>query len=124
MFYSKSTNGFYDTNIHGTNMPADAVEITDATYSSLMAAQAGGKIIQANSKGAPVAVAPSAPTSAQLADDARKKRDELLTGCDWTQLPDAPAGVAAKYAPYRQALRDWPSSAGFPDLTTLPAVPV
>ena len=27
MFYSKSTGGFYDTAIHGDNIPADAVEI-------------------------------------------------------------------------------------------------
>ena len=32
MFYSKSTGGFYDAEIHGNNIPSDAVEITKEKY--------------------------------------------------------------------------------------------
>lgn len=35
----------------------------------------------------------------------RARRNSLLIGCDWTQLPDAPVDAAA-WATYRQALRD------------------
>lgn len=35
----------------------------------------------------------------------RSDRNGRLDGCDWTQLPDAPAD-AAVWAVYRQALRD------------------
>ena len=35
----------------------------------------------------------------------RSDRNNRLDGCDWTQLPDAPAD-AAVWAVYRQALRD------------------
>jgi hypothetical protein len=56
MYYSKSTGGFYDSEIHGTNIPSDAVEITKAEHTTLMAAQAIGKIIQADSSGKPTAV--------------------------------------------------------------------
>jgi len=41
--------------------------------------------------------------------DARAQRNARLTACDWTQLPDAPLapGLKAKWADYRQALRDY-----------------
>jgi hypothetical protein len=41
----------------------------------------------------------------------RQYRNELLTRCDWTQLPDAPLTDTEKSAwvDYRQALRDLPS---------------
>jgi hypothetical protein len=35
----------------------------------------------------------------------RAERNKLLSDCDWTQLPDAPADAAA-WTTYRQALRD------------------
>ena len=41
-----------------------------------------------------------------------KKRDLLLLGSDWTQLPDAPLSSSKKteWATYRQALRDLPAN--------------
>lgn len=36
----------------------------------------------------------------------RKIRDQLLTNCDWTQLPDVPIPTKESWANYRQALRD------------------
>jgi hypothetical protein len=40
----------------------------------------------------------------------RRRRNGLLTDCDWTQLPDAPLddGTRARWQAYRQALRDLP----------------
>ena len=35
-----------------------------------------------------------------------KKRDKLLTECDWTQLPDSPKYQDQDWLTYRQALRD------------------
>jgi hypothetical protein len=54
MFYSKSTNGFYTTAIHGVNIPADAVEITNQKYQELMSGQASGQSIKGGSDGKPV----------------------------------------------------------------------
>jgi hypothetical protein len=50
------------------------------------------------------------------AADVRQQRNELLTDCDWTQLPDAPLDADAKLAwqLYREALREVPEQAGFP----------
>ena len=38
----------------------------------------------------------------------RRRRDAMLSACDWTQVPDAPVDHAA-WAAYRQQLRDLPS---------------
>lgn len=57
-----------------------------------------------------------------LGDVVRAQRDILLTASDWTQVADAPVDQAA-WATYRQALRDIPAQAGFPDNVTWPEKP-
>lgn len=49
---------------------------------------------------------------------ARQRRDALLAVSDWTQVPDSPLSDADKTAwqTYRQALRDLPTHANWPDL--------
>lgn len=61
-----------------------------------------------------------------LADVDRAARDERarrLSACDWTQLPDVPAGTRTAWAAYRQALRDVTDQAGFPSDITWPVPP-
>ena len=43
------------------------------------------------------------------AQSMRAARNQLLTECDWTQLPDAQCDKTA-WATYRQALRDFPTT--------------
>jgi len=43
----------------------------------------------------------------------RDDRNQRLTNCDWTQLPDAPVNTES-WSEYRQALRDIPEQANFP----------
>jgi len=62
------------------------------------------------------------PTSEALAAQVRAQRDGFLTGSDWTQVADAPVDQAA-WATYRQALRDVPAQAGFPENIDWPSVP-
>lgn len=45
--------------------------------------------------------------------EVRQQRNELLSACDWTQLPDSPADHEA-WAAYRQELRDVTAQQGFP----------
>lgn len=52
----------------------------------------------------------------------RLERDSLLLSSDWTQAADAPVDKTA-WATYRQALRDIPSQAGFPNEVTWPTEP-
>ena len=70
MKYASSTGGFYLPAIHGTNIPADAVEISDAEHSALMAGQSVGKRIQADANGRPVLVDRPAPTLAATVAEA------------------------------------------------------
>jgi hypothetical protein len=58
----------------------------------------------------------------RAAAEIRTERDAKLTSCDWTQVADAPVDQAA-WATYRQALRDIPSQAGFPNEITWPTEP-
>jgi len=65
------------------------------------------------------------PATDTRASDARGKRDGLIASCDWTQIPDAPLTAAqrAAWVTYRQALRDVPAQAGFPDTIDWPVTP-
>lgn len=55
----------------------------------------------------------------------RMKRDRLLAGTDWTQMPDCPLDDAARSAvrEYRQQLRDLPQQSGFPADIRWPEMP-
>jgi hypothetical protein len=61
------------------------------------------------------------PTLAQLEQAARFIRDNLLKETDIWGLSDYPATQAQ--LDYRQALRDLPSQAGFPNSVTWPTKP-
>jgi hypothetical protein len=54
---------------------------------------------------------------------ARQQRNTLLAETDWTQTVDVPQATKDKWAPYRQALRDVPQQAGFPDNIQWPSKP-
>lgn len=66
MFYSKSTNGFYDQSINGSNIPSDAVEITVEQHAALILAQSIGSSISADGDGKPIILAPSNPSITDL----------------------------------------------------------
>ena len=50
-------------------------------------------------------------TETSLISYVRMERNNRLTACDWTQLPDTPLTTEQKtaWATYRQTLRDFPS---------------
>ena len=52
----------------------------------------------------------------------RRKRDVILSRCDWTQVPDAPVDHAA-WAVYRQELRDLPANTEDPRNVVWPTPP-
>jgi hypothetical protein len=70
---------------------------------------------------------PPQPSAEELAikaaAEARTFRDQLLAQTDWTQAADVPQATKDKWAPYRQALRDVPQQAGFPDNIQWPSKP-
>ncbi len=77
-YYSKTTRGFYCVEIHGNNIPQDAVAITREEHRALLNAQSKGKTIQPDEKGYPVAVDPPPPTPEQRAEMALYQRHALM----------------------------------------------
>lgn len=67
--------------------------------------------------------APYVPNLELIAAQVRSQRDALLAQSDWTQLPDVPQAIKAKWATYRQALRDIPLQSGFPTAVVWPVKP-
>ena len=53
----------------------------------------------------------------------REQRNEKLAATDWTQAADVPQAIKDNYASYRQALRDVPQQAGFPENVQWPTQP-
>lgn len=96
MFYSPTTGGFYAGDIHGDNIPADAVEITEAEHAALIGGQSQGKRIVADENGYPILQDPPPPTPEQIMaecvnltqkrlDDFARTRnyDNILSACTY-----------------------------------------
>ncbi|MCT7307806.1 DUF4376 domain-containing protein [Ralstonia wenshanensis] len=60
LYYANSTGGFYNSAIHDSSIPADAIDESkwSMTHAQLMDAQAAGKTITADADGNPIAVDP------------------------------------------------------------------
>ena len=85
-YYSKNTGGFYDDEIHGDDIPADVVEITDDTWMELLNGQAEGKIISADENGYPVLTDLPPLSHEELVQVAENERQRLLTHADAVML--------------------------------------
>ena len=83
MYASKTTRGFYDTAIHGDNMPADVVEITDEKHAALMEGQSNGKLIDFDDSGYPFLADPPPPTEEELQQQANAEARAYLAETDW-----------------------------------------
>ena len=64
------------------------------------------------------------PSENEQAAYVRLQRNALLVQTDWTQLPDVPEETKARWAPYRQQLRDVTLQEGFPYNVIWPTEPV
>lgn len=121
MFYAKSTSGFYTTEIHGENIPDDAVEISNEDHAALLQKQSEGMRIVADEDGKPIWIAPPPPTDEEQAAAVRAQRDELLAKTDWRFRSDMNPSQAWK--DYCQGLRDVTEQAGFPSFIEWPVAP-
>lgn len=84
MFFSKSTRGFYDAEIHCENIPVDAVEITAEDHSAILSGQSSGKVISSNAEGFPVLVDPPGPTADQAAAQYTAAAQCVLDDLAWS----------------------------------------
>jgi Mlc titration factor MtfA (ptsG expression regulator) len=105
MFYSNSTGGFYTKQIHGENIPDDAVEISDELHAFLIEGQSQNKTIVGDANGFPIlADSPDAtPTYAQSRaaeyPDFRDYLDGVVKG-DQAQIDAYVAACLAVKAKY------------------------
>lgn len=98
MLFSKSTGGFYDLVIHGDNIPADAVEITEVEHANLLYAQSQGKRIDADVNGKPIAVDPI-----QTLDDVKAQQiAKINASCN-----EFMSTIVAQYPPLE--MQTWPN---------------
>lgn len=107
MYYSKSTGGFYDPEIHGDSIPSDSVEITQQQYLTLLDGQSSGKTIATDSKGKPVLKDRPAPTADELKALCKAQARQLLVATDFSELPSVRASIsnAAAFDAYRSTVR-------------------
>lgn len=82
MFFSASTGGFYSREIHGTNMPADVVEITTEQHSALIEGQSNGKVITSDENGFPILI-DSVITPEQIQQQNNATARQYLASTDW-----------------------------------------
>lgn len=113
IFFAASTGGFYDSEIHGTATPRDAVAITAEAHRDLLAGQAQGQVVAVDPHGKPALANRPLPSAAAQMAALRQRRDHLLAASDFTQMPDYPLVPAqrAAWLHYRQSLRDLPATA-------------
>jgi hypothetical protein len=77
MFYSKTTNGFYTVEINGSNIPSDAVPISEDTHLLLLEGQAKGQLITSDDSGNPILK--DRPVITYLADLTPRQIRQALT---------------------------------------------
>lgn len=108
MFYSTKNGGFYAREIHGDNIPADAVEITIEEHQALLEGQSQGKRIVADANGYPVLADPPAPTAAEVQAQKNAEARAYLASTDWyvVRLQETGTPIPSDISAARQAARD------------------
>lgn len=94
MFYSKTTGGFYDRDIHRDSIPSDAVEISKAKHIELLDGQSNGKRIIDDAKGFPVLADPLPPSPEEVQAAKNAEARAYLASTDWYVVRFAETGEA------------------------------
>lgn len=133
-YYSKTTGCTYLASLHGANMPADVVPITEERFLSVIGNPLPGKIRGHDAQGLPILIDPLPPTTDELSVQERSWRDAEIERVKWLrerhrdQLDiDKPTTLTSErfgeLLVYIQALRDWPQSQNFPNNQYRPIAP-
>ncbi|MFJ4346879.1 phage tail assembly chaperone [Pseudomonas sp. NPDC089401] len=140
MFYSPSENTCYSPDlreryIKAGTWPADAVELSQELFASVVSQRPADKLMQPGADGLPELVDFPAADSGQILTKERtwrdaklaevvwlrdRHRDQLEIGSDTTLTAEQFNALLV----FMQALRDWPQSDAFPDVSQRPAPPV
>jgi hypothetical protein len=117
IFFSWATRGFYDTDIH-SEIPQDAVEITNEHRWELINGQSAGRLIVVNSSGVPVLADPPQPTTehvvAALTGAVQSHLDTVARsyGYDnaWTACTYADEPAVPRFQQEGASIRAWRSA--------------
>lgn len=85
-YFSKAELGFYCDEVN-ESIPADAVEISEELYFSLLEGQSTGKVIAANLAGNPILTDPPEPTAEELVAQAEETRTVLMKEANARIIP-------------------------------------
>ena len=88
-------------------MPTSSFGITDEDYSSINWMDSGNSLPSLDVINAKITELDNAEPMRLL----REERTRLLVESDWTQFPDVPDSTKTAWQPYRQQLRDLPTTA-------------
>ena len=130
--YSKTTGSTYMKGVH-TEIPGDAIEITEELYMSVIGNPQPGKVRSHDDSGLPCLVDPPAISRDSTVVE-REWRDTELASIMWLrerhrdQLEIAVDTTLTgeqftELLLYMQGLRDWPQSPDFPDSERRPLAP-
>jgi hypothetical protein len=92
--YSKTTNAFYVEAIHGKDIPADSVPVSNQEHAALMKGQSEGKVIRPDNNGRPVLTDPPGPTPEQIQAAKNAEARAYLSETDWYVVRHAETGQA------------------------------
>ncbi|WP_447786379.1 hypothetical protein [Pseudomonas germanica] len=135
LYFSPSTCGAYRPEIHGADMPADVVEVSETVWQSLLdELSTSPKIMSSRPNGQPVLIDPPPLDAEALAVVERTWRDAQLALTDplvsrhrdEIEEGGATSLTADQYAElqaYRRRLRDWPQGDQFPLAEHRPSAP-
>ncbi|PWB34617.1 phage tail protein [Pseudomonas sp. SDI] len=134
VLYSATLGGFFSPGV-SDNVPADAVSIALSVYLELLGGQEAGLEIVPSEQGMPMLRARLGPNRAQQQAVERSWRDDVLQHTDRSvarHRDEIDLGAISSLTivqfgellGYRQALREWPLSAAFPDASKRPVAPV
>lgn len=121
-YFSKSTNGFYNKEVNGSDIPKDVVVVPEHEYLKLR-----GKSLSTNLEGFPV-ILECVDTLDSIILQERVWRDGELLRADIeiykVQDSDSKAkGSISDWRAYRKSLRGWPENKDFPNKDFRPAAP-
>lgn len=139
-YFSPSTTTFFRSDIHGEpgsdncSMPDKVREVSVEVFERMLRVrEQGGRVIP-DEDGLPIAAPPLLPTSEELAEKERRWRDRVISTTEWIvtrHRDEVDMGQETMITPeqfsellrYRQALRDWPTVEGFPNVDLRPNPP-
>ena len=115
-------------------MPDEVREVSVEVFERMLRVrEQGGRVIP-DEDGLPIAAPPLLPTSEELAEKERRWRDRVISTTEWIvtrHRDEVDMGQETMITPeqfsellrYRQALRDWPTVEGFPNVDLRPNPP-